>query len=384
MALKDHIQDIYTCNRCKCGFCREECPSYKLFGLETYSGRGRMSLAWALLEGKIAPSRELAHRIYTCTLCKYCSSRCGMDVALVIRSFREELVEHGLVPPKIREFLENVSKHGNPWGEPRRKRDEWARGIGIKLYEPTHDLLYYVGCVGSYDTRARGSARALGELLLESGVSFGILGSDEECDGNEVYLLGEAGLFRMLAEKNIQKFKELGVKRIVTLSPHAYNAIKNEYPRYGGDFEVMHYTQLLREIIKSGRLSFSKSLSAKVAYHDPCLLGRYNGEYEAPRDVLKSIPGVRLVEMPRSRENSFCCGGGSGNFYANLLDGRENSPGRIRVREAYSVGAEVLAVACPVCLIMLEDALKAEGLEDKIIVRDISEIVRSSVTGEPL
>jgi Fe-S oxidoreductase len=179
-----------------------------------------------------------------------------------------------------------------------------------------------------------------------------------------------------LAKKNIDTFEKLGVKKIVTLSPHAYNAIKNDYPQYGANFKVQHYVQILREIIDRGELDVSKGLDARVTYHDPCFLGRYNGEYDAPREILNRIPGVDLVEMERNRENSFCCGGGSGNFYTDLFGSIENSPARIRIREAHETGADILAVACPSCMIMLEDALKVEGLEKNLKIMDISEIVK--------
>jgi Fe-S oxidoreductase len=235
-----------------------------------------------------------------------------------------------------------------------------------------------VGSTGSYDARGNEIARSLGEVLLKGGVSLGILGSDEDSDGNDVKTLGEKGLFQLLADRNIQLFKKLGVKNIVTLSPHAYNTLKNHYPLRGGSFDVMHYTQLLREILRSGKLRLSGSLNGRVTYHDPCFLGRYNKEYDAAREILQAVPGVKLVEMQRSRENSFCCGGGAANFYTDLLKRGGSSPNRIRVREAYETGAETLAVACPNCMTMLEDAAKEEGLEDKLAIKDISEIVKES------
>jgi Fe-S oxidoreductase len=180
-----------------------------------------------------------------------------------------------------------------------------------------------------------------------------------------------------LAEKNIQKFKELGVKRVVTLSPHAYHAMKNNYPKFGADFEVYHYTQLLYDLMKKGKIKPSK-MKVKVTYQDPCFLGRYNKIYDEPRDILQGIPGITLVEMIRSRENSFCCGGGSGNFAMDLLGGSEESPSRIRAREAYDTGATILAVACPSCMIMLTDAVKVEGLDEKVSVMDISQIVNQA------
>jgi len=201
----------------------------------------------------------------------------------------------------------------------------------------------------------------------------------EGCDGNEVNGLGEKGLFELLAKDNIDTFKRLNVKKIITLSPHAYNAIKNDYPPYGGNFEVYHYTQFLRDIIKEKTIDFPKDFAYRVTYHDPCFLGRYNNEYDAPRDILKEIPGVELLEMERNRENSFCCGGGGANFYTDLFGSEENSPARIRIREAHATGAKILAVACPTCMTMLEDALKVEDLEQEISILDISEIIERAL-----
>jgi Fe-S oxidoreductase len=211
---------------------------------------------------------------------------------------------------------------------------------------------------------------------LEAGLSFGILGSKEECDGNEVKMLGEKRIFEMLVEKNIEIFSDLGITKIITLSPHSYNAFRNYYP---DKFEVFHYTQILCDLIKRGKLDVSKGLNAKVTYHDSCFLGRHNSEYESPREILNAIPGIELLEMERNRENAFCCGGGSGNFYTDFFGGGEYGPARIRVREAYETGADILAVACPSCMTMLSDAVKSEGLEQKLIVKDISEIVRDSL-----
>ena len=341
----------------------------------------------ALLDDKIELTDRVVELTNECTNCNWCTERCPnnsfvgevfVDVATILEVFRRELVERGRVLPKVRDFLENIDKFGNPWGLARKKRGDWAEGTGTRRYRRGDHFLYYVGCPGSYDPRAMKSAKALGEVLLESGLSFGVLDRDEHCDGNDVKTLGEEGLFRSIAEKNIQQFKELGVKRIVTLSPHAYHTIRNHYPRYDGYFEVMHHTQFLRDLIKNGKLDVSKGLKARVTYHDPCFLGRYNMEYEAPREILRDVPGIELVEMGRNRAHSFCCGGGGANFFTDLLGGGENSPGRIRVREAYSAGAEILAVACPICAIMLEDAVKDEELEEKVSVKDVSEIVKES------
>lgn len=392
MSLED-----YETHRCfGCGYCKFpymgdytdfNCPSYKRFHLETYSPGGMVRLIDGLLRKEIGWTKSLSRIFYSCTACKNCVENCRLyqwrtergktfpETWKIINAAREEIVERSLVLPKIRDFLENIDRQGNPYGEPREKRDDWSKDAEIKRYERGDEFLYHVGCVGSYDTRAQNAARALGEILIKADLSFGILGNEEGCDGNEVNMLGEKGLFDMLVEENIRKFKDLGVRKIVTLSPHAYNAFKNDYPK---DFEVMHYTQLLRDLIKDGRLDLSDGFDAKITYHDPCFLGRHNDEYDAPREILKSIPGVELIEMERNRENAFCCGGGGGNFYTDFLGGGEDSPSRVRVRDARDTGAEILAVACPICLTMLNDAVKVEGLEEKLKVKDIPEIVRYS------
>jgi Fe-S oxidoreductase len=287
---------------------------------------------------------------------------------------KSEMVERGKIPSNVKNFLENIQRQGNPYGTSRAKRGEWMEGTGIEPYQG-QEFLYYVGCVGSYDTRAQEAARALGKSLQKAGVSFGVLGSKENCDGNEVSQLGEETLFETLAEGNIAQFKKLGVHRIITLSPHSYNAIKNDYPRYDGNFEVWHYTQLIQKLISQGKLDVSRGFKATITYHDPCFLGRWNEGYEAPRAILGFTPGVKLLEMEKNRDSAVCCGGGGGNFYTDFLGGSPASPARRRVREAGETGASVLAVACPKCLTMLQDAVKAEGLEDRLSVKDISEIV---------
>jgi Fe-S oxidoreductase len=296
-------------------------------------------------------------------------------VVNIIVAAREEMVAGGLVVPKVARFFQNIEAYGNPYRELRQNRGKWAEGLGIAPYTG-QEFLFYVGCVGSFDERGQLAARALGELLLAARVSFGILGPAEECDGNEVRLLGESRIFQTLRDKNSQLFQEAGVKKIIALSPHSYNVFKNEYL---AGFELFHYTRLLRELVEQGKLKPTSELNMKVTYHDPCFLGRHAGEYQAPREILKTIPGVKLVEMERNRENAFCCGGGSGNFYTDFFGGGQDSPSRIRVREAAETGADVLAVACPSCAVMLGEAVKDEGLEDRLVVKDIAQILKESV-----
>jgi len=382
--MQAYAEQIHRCFRC--GYCKFpsdyteiNCPSYSRFRLETYSTGGRLWLIWAWLKKEIEWSEHFAEVIFSCATCRNCVETCPMkfkdDIVDWIVAARSDMIEKGLVLPNIKDLLNNISKHGNPWGIARSKRDAWAEGV--KRYKPGDEYFFYVGCVGSYEERGQRMARSFAELLDKAEVSFGVLGAEEDCDGNEVYMLGEMGLSQELAEKNAQKFKELGVKKVVTLSPHAYNSMKNKYPRFG-DLEVFHYTQLLSALIQKGKIELSE-FKAKVTYHDPCFLGRYNGVYDVPREILRSMPGIQLIEMDRNRQDSFCCGGGSGNFVIDLLGRSEESPSRTRVREAHETGAEILVVACPSCMTMLDDAVKDEGLEGELTVRDIAELVKESV-----
>jgi Fe-S oxidoreductase len=301
------------------------------------------------------------------------------DIVDWIVGARSDIVEKGKIPPRVARFFEAVYGYGNPFKQLRSDRAAWANGA--KKFAPGDEYLLYVGCLGSYDENAQKMARTLVDLLDASGVSFGILGEEEECCGNEVRMLGEAGLFQNLVEKNSQKFRELGVSKVIALCPHGYNTMKNTYPASGGNFEVYHYTQILNDLAKKNKMRPSKA-KTKVTYQDPCFLGRYNNIYDEPRHALQSVPGVELVEMERNRKDAFCCGGGSGNFVTDLLAGSPDSPARIRAREAYETGADTLAVACPSCLTMLIDAAKAENLDDKLAVKDISQILKAGLSIE--
>ena len=388
MAQADYKSLVHRCFRC--GFCKLtydyssvgfNCPIYHRFRLETYSPGG---LNWliraALVTGTIKWTEHLSEILYSCTMCGNCVEACRFefrkDLLNMFRQAREDVVERQLgLPGKVGQFLENVYLYGNAFREARETRGAWAQGLPLRRFRKGDEYLYYVGCVGSYDSRSRGAARALGSLLLKAGVSFGILGEEEECDGNEVRLLGEQGLFERQRDRNVERFRGLGVKKIVTLSPHSYNTMKNDYH---ADLQVLHYTQLLRELLRSGALPVPPDLRARVTYHDPCFLGRHNGEYDAPREMLRSIPGIEMVEMERTRNTAFCCGGGGANFYTGISARGKEQASNARIREAADAGAEVLAVACPVCLMMLEDAVKSEGLDDRLVVRDIAELLHSS------
>ena len=387
--LEQYLPSLYTCIKCRgcmssTGEAKPVCPMAERYGFFSYSAGGMVALARSIYEGELNWGTELAEVIYNCTMCRACVEQCRniyyltneyFNVPYLVEKMREELVEQGKIPPVVKDYLKSVDLYGNPYQISSNKRGRWAEEAGIPLFSG-QEFLFYVGDEGSFDERGIAIAQTVG-ILMKGYVSVGILGDKEISDGNEVKAFGEGGLFEVLVERNIEKFKKLGVRKIVTLSPHGYNSMKNEYSKKGGDFQVMHYTQLLEKLIDQGKLTFSE-LRTTVTYHDPCYLGRYNHEYEAPRRILKSIPGLELIEMKSIKEEAFCCGGGGGNFFTSMLGNDANSPGRIRVRQAYETKAKVLAVACPVCAKMLGDAVKDEGLDDKLQVKDIAEIVNEA------
>ncbi|MEM3673066.1 MAG: LUD domain-containing protein [Candidatus Bathyarchaeia archaeon] len=368
----------------KCGRCQVMCPiwdiSANVWGGKVYGGP--MGVGLTAITESVENAKSLS---WFCLLCKACKSSCpvNVDSAEICRRLRSQSIEDGRLPLKVKDMLENIYKYRNPFGLPPAKRDGWA-DANVPRYKPGVEFLYYVGDMGSYDPRAQIVAKTLAKILSLAGVSFGILGVHESCSGSEAYEVGEAGLFEDISKSNVELFKGLNVEKIVALSPHSYNVMKNCYGNFGGGFDVKHYTQLLWELIQNGKLRFrEKAVHKRVTYHDPCFLGRWNNEYEAPRSILEAIPGINIVEMKRNKQNSFCCGGGSGNCYTGfgcgLITENERSPSRSRVREAYETGADILAVACPSCLIMLEEAAKEEGLDDKLSVKDITEIVISAI-----
>ena len=318
--------------------------------------------------------------LWDCTTCSTCSLRCprGLKPHELIIELRSGLVEEGDVPVTVRDALEGTFEHGNPWGRIRTKRAEWAVDLEIKDFSrgDKAEMLYFVGCAPSYDPRVQEVARALARILSQSGVDFGILGNEESCCGSEIRRMGEEGLFEMLREDNLNLFHKYGVSQIVTTSPHCFNVLEKEYQASG--LEVRHYTQLLVELLKKGRLTFSRENRKRVTYQDPCFLGKQNEIFEEPRFILHAIPGITLVDFERSRETSLCCEGGGGRMWVEASDSGERLA-VVRVKEALEMGVEVLATACPFCLLNLEDAVKTLGLEEKLQVEDIAELVSEAL-----
>ena len=315
--------------------------------------------------------------MWLCATCRACVERCprGVEIIDVMRAMRRAITEFGVakVPDSLRIAVKNISGVGNPSGEAPEGRADWAKDLGVKTYTRGTELLYFSCCIPAYDPQVKRVARATACVLQKIGVDFGILGVSEVCCGESARKAGQESLFQSLAESNITAFNEAGVKRIVVTSPHCYNSFKNEYPEFGGDYEVIHFTQYLAELIKEEKLKFTRELNKKVAYHDPCYLGRHNGIYDEPRQVLESIPGLELVEMPDYRENSLCCGGGGGRIWMETKKGERFSD--LRLEQALEVGANILAVACPYCMLNFEDSVLSADKSDVIEVKDIAELV---------
>lgn len=385
MQYEDILHRCFRCGYCKlpANYVDFNCPPYHAFRFETYSPGGRMWLIRAWLDNKIELSERLQEIIFSCVSCGNCVEHCTFpkfkdQLLLAFTAAKEELVNAGKVPPAIRDCLTKIYQSGNAYGRARKKRTQWTQGIEIERFS-NQEYLFFVGDVGAFDTRGQEIARSVTRLMKEMGISFGILGSEELSDGNEAKAMGESELSKYLAEKNIKTFEGQDVRKIVTLSPHAYNAIKNEYCRLGGNYQVYHYSQILAPLMKNG--VFKSDLPpVRVTYHDSCYLGRHNMEYWAARNILAALPGVERVEMDRCFQNALCCGGGGGNVFTDIIGSRFDTSARARVREAADADAQVLAVACPQCAIMFEDAVKVENLEGKIDVKEVSEIVRERIT----
>lgn len=356
---------LYAC--IQCGKCTGGCP------MAIKTKLNPRSLIYRLLIAGDGFSLDGREELWDCTTCSTCYSRCPKQVNPMeaVIALRSAIVETGKIHPNMKTALESTFRQGNPLTMPREDRAKWVGDLEIKLVGDGAEYLYFVGCSPSYDPRVQNVARSLVHLLQKGSVDFGILAEEESCCGSEVRRLGEAGLFEMIVEENSELYKGYNVSKMFTTSPHCFNTFKNDYPQNGTS--VQHYTQVLAGVMEARQIEFTGKFEKKVTYHDPCYLGKHNGVFDEPRAVLRGIPGVKLVEMDRSRQKSLCCEGGGGRMW---LEG--TNPGtrlaQWRVREAIDTGAEVLATACPFCLLTLEEAVKHLNAEDKLRVMDIAEI----------
>ncbi len=377
---------MYTCPKCKTCTATmhpgEEvvesiCPAFTKYGYFTYSGGGKCYTAQGILEGVLEPDEDMAEVIYHCTLCKACSEQCAaksIEPSEVARMVRRELVQAGYGPPPeaqglVKSFLQN----NNPYGAPRRMRNRWSRKLELKspLKEKV-DTLYFVGCTADLIPQRNHFALNTVRLLEAAGENFGILGEEEFCCGATVFNLGCMEDFKKVAAKNIETLNSLEVERVVTSCAGCYSILRHVYPEVSKvEFQVIPFVEYLQELIERGRLRLNNELQAKVTYHDPCHLGRYSGVYDAPREVLKAIPGLKLEEMGRIREKSWCCGAGAG--VKTAFPDFAMWIGEQRVKEALDTGAEILASSCPFCEGNLADVVSA--IKAPIQVKDITDLV---------
>ncbi len=328
--------------------------------------------------------------LWLCTTCMNCLRVCPkqVDMIQIMPAAREAAINEGkAIPPELQKVFEVTDRYGNPLGGNPRARADWVKGAGVpvpiiaQLKRPV-DVLWYVGSYPSYHPRGIDAARALARIFHALEVDFAILGVEEKEDGDSIRLAGERGLFEKLAEANIKTFAKYRFKRLVVFGPHEYNAFRNEYPKLGGQYEVLHYTQFLVEHLDRLRALMITFVNRTATYHDPCYLSRHNGEYEAPRALLRAIPGLTLVEMPRTRENGYCCGGGGGGMWLDSFS-RDYTRMRLsdrRVSEAVETGASTLSICCPYEVSRFEDAVKATGHEGRLDVRDIAELIDAAMT----
>jgi len=368
--------DLFAC--IQCGKCTGGCP---------VSIRSPLNIRKVIRESTV---REDLHiffnrlEIWDCTTCSTCAIRCprGLSPVDAIIGLREMMVEEGKIEKTVIDALDGAYKYGNPWGRAKNKRAEWAQDLDIPnaMEMEPGQVLYFVCCAASYDPRIQVIAKSLVAVLRAAGVSFGILGNKEVCCGSEIRRMGEAGLFEMLMEENMKNFAKIDPGVIVTTSPHCMNALKNDYDGLGCD--VKHYSQFVWGLIEEGKLTFDTPVPMKVTYHDPCYLGKQNGVFDEPRDILKSIPGIDFVEFGRCRENSLCCEGGGGRMWMEGT-GIGKRLSEVRVEDALEMGVEAIITACPFCLLTLEDAVKTTGNEEKLKVIDLMELASMAIGNSP-
>ncbi len=389
------ILDAYAC--IMCNRCQDVCPAHTVGGslspaaLEInkryYLNRNLREFSRGAASPPLWEYAISKDAIWSCTTCSACVEICPVGNApmLDIVELRKRLVEEEGVPDRgLQDALGKLVKYGNSFGRPERQRGQWVKGLPFTVKdarkEPV-DVLWFVGDFASFDARGQETAKAVARLLHQAGVDFGILYDGERNSGNDVRRVGEEGLFRMLAEHNIRILQQVRFRLIFTTDPHSLNALQNEYREFGVRWEVLHYTELLLRLLEEGRLRVWRPVAQKVTYHDPCYLARYCGITEAPRRLLKAV-GAELVEMPRNRQNTFCCGAGGGRIWMKEESGAER-PSENRIREAVALGVEVFVVACPKDYVMFSDAVKTSGNEGRIVVRDVVELVEQAV-GQPV
>jgi Fe-S oxidoreductase len=425
------VLDLYTCT--ECGRCSDNCPAYttgkklspKHFTLalrdHLYASEGRLMADNGVTDPSAAkpaadegePKREVLHTtppapeggyfttgadvelvpniidpevIWACTSCRACEEQCPVMITYVdkiVQMRRDQVMIKNEFPPDLQKPFRGMETNGNPWNLSAMDRANWADGLDIPFIgdKPDAQVLYWVGCASSYDDRAKKVSRSVAKLLQMAGVDFAILGTEETCTGDPARRAGNEFLFQMMAQQNVETLNNYKVdkKTVVTACPHCFNTLKNEYPDFGGKYEVVHHSEFLMGLIKQGKLKPERKVEGTVAYHDSCYLGRYNNVYDAPRAILESIPGLELKEVSYwNKSKGLCCGAGGAQMFMEEQHGTERV-NKKRTLQLLDTGATTLATGCPFCMTMITDGLKAEEKEDKIGQKDVAEILAASV-----
>jgi Fe-S oxidoreductase len=414
------ILDLYTCT--ECGRCQDACPAWDtdkplspkklILDLQEHvltagpglvaarrqepvgreaAGSGVTAVQSLVEEARmpLAGGVIMDETLWSCTTCRACMQACPVfieHVPKIVDMRRNLVMQEGRIPDELARTFRNLEQNGNPWQFNNSTRSKWAEGLGIAEIDEVEDVaglevVWWVGCLGSFDQRNQKISRALAAIFQQANVQFAIMGKSESCCGDPARRPGNEYLYQVLAQANIEVMNELKVTKLVTACPHCFNTIKNEYPQLGGNYEVLHHTEFINYLIKEGRIKLGAAVEQTITFHDPCYLGRYNDGYDAPREVLGAIPGVNLVEMKRSRETARCCGAGGGRMWLEERHGRRMNQNRII--DVQETGAGTLASSCPFCTSMFQDGIKGQGVEDNLKLQDIAELVQASMVTAP-
>jgi Fe-S oxidoreductase len=357
----------------QCGKCDVVCP---------WNTVRPFSIRRIIREAAFGCTEIESEDIWRCTTCGKCPQECprGVDQIALGVSVRRIATEYDVFPTSVRGAATaggSLLSDGNPLSEERAKRTDWAKDLSLKPFTEGTEVLWFVGCYFAYDPRLRKVAVATAKILQKAGVDFGILGTEESCCGESIRKTGGEEIFRKLARENIKTFIDRGVKKILVSSPHCYHTFANEYPEFMVNFEVVHVSRYLLDLVKEGRLAIDGKYAGKVTYHDPCYLGRHNGIYEEPRELLDAIPGLERIEMSACRADSLCCGGGGGRIWMETP--KEERFSNRRVEQAKDTGAGVLVTSCPYCISNFEESRLTLECEDVLEVKDLTEIVQAVI-----
>ena len=377
--LQEVIDEIKECGgeafkMCfQCGLCDSVCP---------WNRFRDFSMRKLVREATFGLTEIDGEDMWLCTTCGRCPERCPRGVqqiesGVALRRIANEYEVFPATAKPLRTIRGSLISEGNSLSGERGKRADWAQGMSVKPFTGDMEILYFPGCYPSFDPRMKKVARATADILNKAGVNFGILGEKESCCGESIRKTGAEELFVKLAKENIKTFIDQGVSKILVSSPHCYHTFKNEYPEFMVHFEIVHMAEYLFELIQTGRLEINKEYKKTITYHDPCYLGRHNNIFDEPREVLKSVPGIEFNELFESRSESLCCGGGGGRVW--METDKEQRFGALRLQQALDVGAEELVTCCPYCITMFEDSRITMEIEDKIVIKDITEIIQAVI-----